>query len=256
VQKSLINQFSSSQYKDAYPDGIELTYWSLARNRVIQNVLQETSDLFEGATPTRIIDIGCGRGIVVHALRAAGIDAWGCEIGLPLIPEPIRPYILTGCDYKDLSLEALCATDTVLLLDVIEHIEDPVKFLAELRECMPKLRRLVITVPARQELWSNYDEYYGHYRRYDRKQLQDTLHAAGYFTKTCRYFFNSLYPAAWLLMRTCGRRKVEIAAPQNTLMHRLIAAYFFVEYRMLKNFKSLRGTSLIAVAELRSERKG
>ena len=57
------------------------------------------------------------------------------------------------------------------LFDVIEHIEDDIKFLNELYDKLNKNTRVFINVPASKALWSETDELAGHYRRYDLKDL-------------------------------------------------------------------------------------
>jgi hypothetical protein len=46
----------------------------------------------------------------------------------------------------------------ILLRDVVEHIEDAGTFLRDLLRAFPNARHVLIAVPARMELWSNYDE--------------------------------------------------------------------------------------------------
>ena len=81
----------------------------------------------------------------------------------------------TATDARQLEVAQRNEVRTILLLDVIEHLEDPVAFLAELRSHFPALRHLLLTVPARQELFSNYDEFNGHFRRYDPALLRELL---------------------------------------------------------------------------------
>ena len=57
------------------------------------------------------------------------------------------------------------------LFDVIEHIEDDVSFLREISHHAQKGTHIYITVPAYNWLWSDTDDYAGHYRRYTSKML-------------------------------------------------------------------------------------
>jgi hypothetical protein len=82
---------------------------------------------------------------------------------------------------------------------VIEHLPEPVAFLRKVREALPALEGLLVTVPARQELWSEWDRHYGHFRRYDLASLRATLDTAGFKPLFAGYFFHSLYLPAFLL---------------------------------------------------------
>lgn len=57
------------------------------------------------------------------------------------------------------------------LFDVIEHIEDDIKFLNKLYEKIPTYSKVLITVPALMRLFSQVDTYSGHFRRYEKKDL-------------------------------------------------------------------------------------
>ena len=81
-----------------------------------------------------------------------------------------------------------------MLLDVIEHIEDDREFLRTIRSAFSNCQCVIVTVPARPEAWSEWDEYYGHFRRYSPETLRKTLSAIGGCVYV-RYFFRSLYLA-------------------------------------------------------------
>ena len=102
-------------------------------------------------------------------------------------------------------------------------------------------------MPARSELWSNYDEHYGHFRRFDRPGLRALFRSSGFGVLESGYFFHSLYPAALLLKTIHGERAVAIRAPDPNKvgLHHLVASLFQIEYRLLP--RSLPGTSCYAV---------
>jgi SAM-dependent methyltransferase len=61
--------------------------------------------------------------------------------------------------------------DTVLYIDVLEHIEDDQAELARAAQLLRPGGSLIILAPAHQALYSSYDKALGHYRRYDRRNL-------------------------------------------------------------------------------------
>ena len=140
--------------------------------------------------------MGCGRGLVLHFLRTSGVDVTGVELA-PVEPiAEMSQFIYTGLDARDLPLEVRSRTEGLMLLDVIEHIENPGEFLRKLLDALPAVKIILIAVPARKELWSNYDEHYGHFRRYDEAQLRAHLQEGGANPVALRYLFRPLYPGS------------------------------------------------------------
>src|SRR5690606_19887649 len=111
----------------------------------------------------------------------------------------LRAYIRTGTDAFDLDGAEFRDVNIILLCDVSEHLEKPSDFLEKLLLHFPKVERFVLTVPARQEIFSNYDEFNGHYRRYDKKMLLQEFRNLKYRVTKLTYAFHSLYPPARLL---------------------------------------------------------
>lgn len=236
--------FDAAHYDKAYPDGVERHYWHRARNAVLAAALDA-----EGLRKASLLEIGCGRGLVTEALRDAGFDCRGVELANAIPPARVAPFVRTGTAFQELPEAERVAVRGALLLDVLEHVDEPVSFLAEIRAALPRCERLIVTVPARRELWSRWDEFYGHRCRYDRSTLRRELDGAGYRVRACRYFFHGLYPLA-LAVNALGRaRSTDIVAPPESLLHRAVGRWFAVESAALPGF--LPGTSLLAVASPR-----
>jgi SAM-dependent methyltransferase len=238
------SEFSGSQYQEAYPEGVENHFWHLARNRLIATTLRR-------ALPDagRVLEIGCGPAIVLRHLRKIGVDCWGCELGEPPVPESLRPFVFVQQDCLLLDPEFRRGVDALLLFDVLEHIEEDVGFLRALAEGFPNSRTLIMTVPARAELWSNYDEHYGHFRRYDRARLATVLTEGGFTLLHDRYFFHELYVPVLLATKMPAQRETEIRSPTNLGLHRLLAGASGLCSSILP--PGLPGTSLIAVAAVK-----
>ena len=234
--------FSERQYDHAYPPGLERHWWCLARTRIVDILLR---DGYAGSDS--ILEIGCGRGMVVDALRRLGHDCRGIELA-PVDPLPaVRDAVRTGCDALALPVAERNAVRTILLLDVLEHLDEPAAFLARLRSGFPALRRLLVTVPARSELWSNYDEYYAHKLRSGLADLARLARDGGFTLRYAGYAFRLAYLPAWFLARTGVRRPVELRAPEGAaaiLAHRIVQWICWVEWRLLPSW--LPGSSAIA----------
>ena len=240
--------FTASEYASVYADGMERSFWNRARNQVIERRVRRAV----AAAPGRVLDIGCGRGIVVDHLRRSGIDCIGAEISqAPPLTVDVAPYLHLGCDIADLPAERTGAVRVALLLDVLEHLPEPNAFLHRCRNTLPALRALVITLPARQELWSNYDEHYGHLRRYRLEDLPGLLAGFPVRSLDAAYFFHGLYLPLRLLTVMRRRRNPELRPPDEGIadtLHRVMGSVFSLEDRLVP--RRLPGTSLIALALL------
>ena len=224
---ALATEFSEEQYQDAYPDGIENHWWNLTRNRIVLQAVQKFAG--NGAA---VLDVGCGRGFVVNYLRDAGIDCSGVEPALARPLHTVQNHIRVGMAPGGLSLSERMRFDTILLLDVIEHIPEPTNFLQQLKEDFPCLSQFIVTVPARQELWSNYDECYGHCRRYDLEMLQNTAAAIGTDCVGAGYFFHLSYPLGWAAAHLLKKRQTTFEVPQGIIarsIHRLMAGLMILD---------------------------
>ncbi len=236
--------FTAEQFHATWGADVAEHFWNLARNRLILDEIRRSA----GPTPFRdVLEIGCGPGYVLRALRAGGVPVRGVEIA-PDVPVPaaVADYVATGTDCFDLPLARRSTVDCLLMLDVIEHLPDPVTFLARLPEAFPAARVLIVTVPARAELWSNYDTFFGHFRRYSRPGLSADLRAAGFAPLRSRYLFKSLYPVMLALKHVAGQRATTLAPPGQPALHRLIAWCFRTEAAVLP--AGVWGTSIICTA--------
>ena len=86
------------------------------------------------------------------------------------------------------------------LFDVVEHIEDDLGFLKEIRATLTKTGRLYLTVPAFNFLWSEEDVVAGHFRRYSSEAISKTLQRSGFRLDFLTHIFLPL-PIPILLLR-------------------------------------------------------
>lgn len=70
--------------------------------------------------------------------------------------------------------------DCIVSCDVMEHIENDQAFLTRSYELLRKGGQFILSVPARKKYWSNDDEIVGHFRRYEKKDLEIILKEAGF----------------------------------------------------------------------------
>ncbi|MFL6246832.1 MAG: glycosyltransferase [Thermoanaerobaculia bacterium] len=132
--------------------------------------------------------------------------------------------------------------DTVVCLNVLEHIEDHEGALQRLYEVLVPGGRLALFVPADQKLFGTMDTQVGHFRRYSREELQRLIEAAGFVTEKMTYQ-NIFGRFGWWLN---GRvlKRTHLPAGQSRLFDLAVPIL-----RRLEPKNPSRGLSLIAVGQ-------
>jgi len=78
--------------------------------------------------------------------------------------------------------------NTIIYLDVLEHIEDDKKEITKAFNSLKKGGNLIINVPAFNHLYSQFDKDVGHYRRYDNKMIKKLTKRLKYKTLETKYY--------------------------------------------------------------------
>jgi SAM-dependent methyltransferase len=170
-------------------------WWYRGRRTVLDGVL-DGLDLPQQA---RILDAGCGSGRNMVELASLG-TVTGIELSqtsVALARERNRGKVVAGSILQMPFAED--SFDLAMSLDVIEHLEDDLAALRELRRVVAPGGALLVTVPAYQWLWSGHDEINHHHRRYTRRSLQRVAELAGWRQQRTTYFNSLLLPVAILL---------------------------------------------------------
>lgn len=192
-----------------------------------------------------VLEIGCGSGNFTTLIAARARHVTAVDIHQPYVEAAQRrvarhPHVRVFC--ADATAVQWAETfDTVILLDVLEHIADDAGFLLSLRRCLKPGGRLILKVPAGRWLYSPMDKAIGHYRRYDRRTLAAVLRAAG-LVPVDQSYFNLFGILGWWLN---GRvlKRITPPAGQLGLFERLVPLFRLVEDAL----RLPLGLSLIAV---------
>ena len=110
-----------------------------------------------------------------------------------------RPYLQVH--YTDASAAETYPAelfDTVICMNVVEHIENDVEALSNIRRSLDKNGRAIVLVPNGPRLFGSLDKVLGHYRRYTQEQLVKACQDAG-FTVEKVLKFNRLGTPGWWL---------------------------------------------------------
>lgn len=191
-------------------------FWHRARSRFVLDALRRLA----GARPT-VLDVGAGAGVFGDHFRARFPEgSYAFDEPIEALAAGLRARFGPSADRTG---RAAQDADAALLLDVLEHQADDGAFLDALRKRLRPGALLVVTAPALQVLWSDWDARHGHYRRYDRRSLSTVLSAAGFDVLRCRYLFPSLIlPALWRKVRpAAGPEFPVLSAPLNELLLQL-----------------------------------
>ncbi len=179
---------------------IEQTYWWYTGRRfLVVNLLQKW---LRPAAPLAILDVGCGTGANLLALRALG-DTAGCDVAPAAVAychsrglTGVVPQVPDRIPFPDGQF------DLVTCLDVIEHIEEDTAFMREIGRVLKPGGSVLFTTPAHKVLWSVHDESVHHKRRYARREFTDKLRAAGLLPARLTYLncwlLPAIVPVRWL----------------------------------------------------------
>lgn len=165
-----------------------------------------------------VLDIGAGSGIFAKLLlnRTNARKVVCCDTGYSR--ERVEHCAEKALYFKkeiDQSEAGLA-----LFIDVLEHVEDDVRFVKEYAKKLKSGTYIAVTVPAFPFLFSRHDLFLDHYRRYTIASLEKCLSAAGLKVLKSRYYFFFLFPAI-ALARILSRMRLMLfhteSVPQSDL---------------------------------------
>ncbi len=167
--------------------------------------------LFRRARPllgARVLDFGAGVGTFTE-LIAASTEVVAVEPDGEFVPRlrarfegNSRVSVVHG---DDGALGELGSFDSVVCLNVLEHIRADLTVLRRFAECLKPGGHVLLLVPAHQALFGEVDRSVGHERRYSRGQLGRRLDSAGLEPVELRYV-NPVGAAGWLVSSRLLRR--------------------------------------------------
>ena len=240
-------------------DVVALHPWWSARADLVRALLEKLNI----CPPATILEAGCGWGINLEALEAAGYQITGLDVSRKMLDRLDRPdRHLVEADLTQGLPDHLPTYDCVLALDVIEHIDDDCHALQQLGRLLKPTGRLIVSVPALPELFSEFDEVQGHRRRYTAESLRSCVVGAGLLVKDTRWW------GQWMVKPLRARKSARRGRPGDTSVEtyrRYLALppwpvpwamnlMFRIDHWRTLHRRNLAGTSLIAVAARSSSR--
>lgn len=233
---------------------VEKEHWLMVvRREIVGDNLR--ASLGKNSEAIKVLDFGCGSGILVDELAKQGYDAHGLDIS----EEAIKFGVLQGIknlgvidshkiNFPDNTFDA------VFMLDVLEHLEDEKWALDEIRRVLKPRGVAIIMVPAYRFLWGVQDEVSHHYRRYTKSSLLKKIRESEPLRVVRSSYFNTFLflPIASVRFLSSifdirGRESdLDINSP---FLNKLFFSIFNTERKILKHINFPFGVSILMVLE-------
>jgi SAM-dependent methyltransferase len=229
--------------------------WWHARSRLTLALLRK----FGVTPPARVLDVGCGWGTTLAALERAGYTAVGLDVSrsaLELLDRENPSRVLVEADLEQ-PLHSPERFDAALALDVIEHLDDDRRALSSIASLLRPGGVVVVSVPARPDLFSEFDAVQGHRRRYLPDRLREAFRGTGLELATTFYWGGWMVPL--MKARRTAKQPPEGESAVNVYerhlelpgrpVRDLLSLMFLIDHPVSLAGLNPTGTSLIAIAQ-------
>src|SRR5579864_4805321 len=213
--------FTADLYKDA---GAEI----LDAFSVAPHFNRWMADTIRPHVRDRVLEIGAGMGNLTRTLARGRQRYIASDIDvehLSRLQTRLRHYLNVETCACDLSItadfEPLAETvDTVICLNVLEHIEDDLGGLRNIYRALAPGGRAIVLVPCGQEIYGQLDVILGHYRRYSVSELRSRFEQAGFQVEQVLKF-NRISRPGWFITGKLMKRS-RISRFQLKIFDRLV----------------------------------
>jgi hypothetical protein len=222
-------------------------WWHVAKRALVTELLKR-----HVPPPGRLVEGGVGGGGNLMAFRRLGYAVAGFDCMLESV-EHCQNIGLSDVCLHDLQ-EPWPAPDdrvqAIVLLDVIEHVVDPVRVLANAAAILDRDGAIVVTVPAGPSLMGPWDRMLGHHRRYSRRLLREHAEQASLRIDRLSHWNAFTLPAAVVARtaeRMIGRRPSAEFPKVSPTVNAILKGMAAVERRILTRAPIPLGLSLVGV---------
>lgn len=234
------------EYTEKYLNYENNHWWFQGRRDIITKILNGYSK------NSAILDIGCSGGPLLRILKKKGYNDL---IGIDISEESIKQckkkglknvHVMNGVKTSFESEQF----DIIIASDILEHIKQEEEALKEWKRILKKNGKLIIFVPAFKSLWSSHDNVSGHYRRYTKKSLKNSLIKLSFKLEKISYWnFISFYPASLirLLQRYSTKENKDQLYTVNPHFNKIIVKILRFENYLLTKGNFPIGLSVFAI---------
>jgi SAM-dependent methyltransferase len=232
-------------------------WWFVGRRNILLHLLdRELKSDSRLQKPLRLLDVGTGGGGILPFL-----SKYGSVVAVDPEPAAVAAASARSFDVRqgglpsDLPFAPHEKFDVITLLDVIEHVEQDVESLVNVRRLLTPQGRVIVTVPAFQFLWSGHDVINEHKRRYKKGELRAKLERAGFTVRLISYCNSALFlPIAAVRL---ARRRFSSSDETKTALgtvpgpaNAVLGGLFGMERHIIPTLPLPFGVSLVAVASV------
>ncbi|HSE17897.1 MAG TPA: methyltransferase domain-containing protein [Pyrinomonadaceae bacterium] len=225
-------------------------WWYTGRRKILTSFIDDICRRVTDRRP-RILDVGCGTGANLLMLSQYG-DAEGVDVSEDALAfcrerglEKVRLGAGEALPYEDGTF------DLVTALDVVEHMDDDLAGLREMRRVLRPGGRVLLFVPTFMFLWGVQDDVSNHRRRYRLPELRRVLEEAGFEIERTTYA-NITFFLPILLMRKLMRLTGIKAESENNInvsaLNGVLGSLFGAESVLLRFMNIPFGVSGLCVA--------
>jgi len=222
-------------------------WWHVAKRELVCAIVERTFP-----SPARLVEGGIGSGRNLLTFREMGYDVVGMDISETAVRH-VKECGIPEVHQHDLGQPwpmAEASMDVVVLLDVLEHIENPVEALAHAGRSLRPGGGIVITVPAYPSLYGEWDRRLGHFRRYTAKALRIQAAEAGLSVRSLTHWNSIALPPAIVsrgLDRVFRRHRETVFPPVSRPVNLLLKRSARAERWLLFRTGIPLGLSLVGV---------
>jgi 2-polyprenyl-3-methyl-5-hydroxy-6-metoxy-1,4-benzoquinol methylase len=238
------------EYGRRYHELYERHWWWRAREEVILDALRR----LQPASGWRsILDVGCGDGLFFDRLAEFG-EVEGVEPAAELVSEAPERRERIHVGPFDERYQPGRRFRLVLMLDVLEHLDDPAGALRHAASLLEADGTMLVTVPAFRALWTAHDDFNHHRARYTKRSMSELAASAGVSIVRMEYFFHWTFPVKLAqrvveaLMHSTPKPAVVPPPPVNATLHGLSR----LERVLLGPLRLPFGSSLLVIAKGKS----
>lgn len=176
-----------------------------------------------------LLDVGCGLGQLLSKIRKDFPDRFSKFCGMDFSEEAIKAISNKGVaddlfigDIRNQNTFKGKSFDVVICSEVLEHIADYKKATANLSQLVRPQGHLVITVPYSAKYWTRHDDFSGHIRRFEKRQIENELEGCKFTILESfvwgAFFYNLYYK---LLARA---KPQELMSSKNILIKKIASS--------------------------------
>ncbi len=181
----------------------------------------------------RFLDVGCGPGFVLMRIEKSFplLSIYGYDHNtnaLNLAAHRLKRGRVVEFDVRMMNSES--KFDVIGAFDVMEHIQEDSLLLSRMYKAVRNGGGIILTVPQHQFLWSSFDEFSNHLRRYKFAKLRKKVEKAGFRVKRMTSFVSFLLPvmacSRLIWWKICNKRnplaELKVSRRLNRIMEKIM----------------------------------